>query len=309
MKTTFKKALLTIAALTTMVFMTGCGHENVPQGTKGKMLGASGFQPEVYSPSRVWVGWNERLILVETTTHTVNETVTVRMKDDMNLVVQVRFQLRMGEKPESLDAVFNDIKPADGTNIKLHHVYTVYGKMLVNKITREVLSQYNIGDVNDNFNHISADIYKKTINAFKPTPLIITDVALGKLDYPEVIDKAIESAAKRELEIKQAEADVQVRLTELAGKEKVADGEYRIKMKEAKRIKDYNAMIATGITPELLELRKLEVQQALVQAIGTGDTTTVFVPYSAMGTSGLQNRVMLTDVMQKPAPVSTEPAQ
>ena len=280
-------------AISAMVLMTGC-NEYVPQGTKGKILDRSGFQPEVYPPSRVYTGMWGGLVLVETVTHTVNETVTVRMKDDMNLVAQVRFQLRMGEKPTSLDSVFNDIKPIDGKTITLKQVYEIYGKMLVNKIAREVLSQYTIGDVNDNFNHISADIYKKTMEAFKPTPLIITDVALGKLDYPDVIDRAIEAAAKRELEIKQAEADVQVRLTELKGKEKVAEGEYRIKMQEAKRIKDYNAAIAEGITPELLELRKLEVQQELVQAIGKGDATTIFVPYSALGTTGLQNRMMLT---------------
>ncbi len=294
-----KKIVMMTAMVLAALMFSGCS-ETVPQGTKGKVLDRSGFQPEVYPPSRVSVGMFGHLVLVETVTHTVNETVTVRMKDDMNLVAQVRFQLRMGEKPESLNAVFNDIKPANGQLITLKQVYSVYGKMLVNKIAREVLSQYNIGDVNDNFNHISADIYKRTLEAFKPTPLIITDVALGKLDYPDVIDRAIEAAAKRELEIKQAEADVQVRLTELKGKEQVAKGEYRIKLQEAKRIRDYNAMIAKGITPELLELRKLEVQQALVQAIGDGDTTTVFVPYSALGTTGLQNRVMLSD-QNKPA--------
>jgi len=288
-----KKIILAIVAVVTVFMFTGC-HETVPQGTKGKVLDRSGFQPEVYPPSRVTTGFFGSLVLVETVTHTVNEKVTVRMKDDMNLLVQVRFQLRMGEKEKSLNAVFNDIKPADCKTITLKQVYQVYGKMITNNITREVLSQYKIGDVNDNFNHISADIYQRILKAFKPTPLIISDVALGKLDYPKVIDDAIEAAAKRELEIKQAEADVQVRLTELQGKEKVAEGEYRIKMQEAKRIKDYNEAIAEGITPELLELRKLEVQEALVQAIGEGDTTTIFVPYSALGTTGLQNRVMLT---------------
>ncbi len=288
-----KKILLTIGLIAMMLFTSGC-NQTVPQGTKGKVLDRSGFHPEVYPPSRVYVGWWGNLVLVETVTHTVNEKVTVRMKDDMNLIVQVRFQLRMGEKEQSLNAVFNDIKPIDSNQIALKQVYNVYGKMITNNITRKVLSQYNIGDVNDNFNHISADIYTQILEAFKPTPLIISDVALGKLDYPKVIDDAIEAAAKRELEIKQAEADVQVRLTELKGKEKVAEGEYRIKMQEAKRIKDYNAAIAEGITPELLELRKLEVQQELVNAIGEGDTTTIFVPYSALGTTGLQNRVMLT---------------
>ncbi len=288
-----KKYILTLAALITMIAFTGC-NQTVPQGTKGKVLDRSGFQPEVYPPSRVYVGMFGHLVKVETVTHTVNEKVTVRMKDDMNLIVQVRFQLRMGEKEKSLNAVFNDIKPEKDATISLKQVYNVYGKMITNNITRKVLSKYNIGDVNDNFNHISADIYNQILKAFKPTPLIISDVALGKLDYPDVIDKAIESAAKRELEIKQAEADVQVRLTELKGKEQVAKGEYRIKMEEARRIKDYNAAIAKGITPQLLELRKLEVQQELVNAIGKGDTTTIFVPYSALGTTGLQNRVMLT---------------
>ncbi len=288
-----KKFILIIGLIGAMLF-TGC-NQTVPQGTKAKILGAGGFQPEVYPPSRVWLGWRENFIFVETVTHTVNETVTVRMKDDMNLIVQVRFQLRMGEKTKSLNAVFNDILPHNGGDtITLKQVYEIYGKMITNKITREVLSQYNIADVNDNFNHISADIYNKIITGFKPTPLIISDVALGKLDYPDVIDRAIESAAKRELEIKQTEADVQVRLTELKGKEQVAKGEYRIKMEEARRIKDYNKAIAEGITPELLELRKLEVQEALVNAIGKGDTSTIFVPYSALGTTGLNNRVMLT---------------
>jgi len=286
-----KKILSLLALVAVMMLSTGCSYDTVPQGTKGKVLDRSGFQPEVYPPSRVDVGLHGNLVLVETITHTVNETVTVRMKDDMNLVAQVRFKLRMGEKPKSLNLVFNDIRPGEGGIITLKQIYEVHGKMLVNKIAREVLSQYNIGDVNDNFTHISSDIYNKTLEAFKPTPLIVTDVALGKLDYPDVIDRAIEAAAKRELEIKQAEADVAVRLTELKGKEKVAEGEYRIKMQEAKRIRDYNKMIAKGITPQLLQLRQLEVQQAMVQTIEKGDATTIFIPYGSQDSLGMQTRM------------------
>lgn len=271
-----------------MLFTTGCSHQTVPQGTKGKILDREGFHPDVYPPSRVNVGWHGNLVLVETVTHTVNETITVRMKDDMNLVCQVRFQLRMGEKPKSLNAVFNDIKPKDGSLITLAQVYNVYGKMIVNKVTREVLSEYKINAVQKNFGTISAKIYNRVLEDFKPTPLIISDVALGKLDYPDVIDRAIEAAAKRELEIKQAEADVQVRLTELQGKEQVAKGEYRIKLQEAKRIRDYNKMIGEGITPELLQLRALEVQEMMASKIDKADQ--VYIPYGAMGSQGVNIR-------------------
>lgn len=283
-----KKYLVMIGLVVAMLFTTGCSHQTVPQGTKGKILDREGFHPEVYPPSRVSVGMHGHLVLVETVTHTVNETITVRMADDMNLVCQVRFQLRMGEQPQSLNAVFNDIKPKDGDIISLQQVYNVYGKMIVNKVTREILSAYKINDVQKNFADISGKIYNKVLDDFKPTPLIISDVALGKLDYPKVIDDAIEAAAKRELEIKQTEADVQVRLTELQGKEQVAKGEYRIKMQEAKRIRDYNKMIGEGITPELLELRRLEVQEMMASKIDKADQ--VYVPYSAMGSQGVNIR-------------------
>jgi len=278
-----------------MVFVlasiVGCSYETVPQGTKGKILDRGGFQPEVYTPQRVNVGLHGGLVLVETVTKTINEPITIRMKDDMNLTANIRFQLRMGNKEKSLNAVFNDIKPQDNKTITLMQVYGVYGKMIVNKVAREVLSSYNIGDVQANFAKISADIYSQVKIEFIPTPLIISDVALGKLDYPEVIDNAILAAAKRNLEITQAEADVAVKLTEIAGKEKVAKGEYRIKMQEAKRISDFNKMIAKGITPALLELRKLEVQEALVGAIEDGDTTTIFIPYGSENSIGVQNRM------------------
>lgn len=283
------KKILMLALTIGALMMTGCSYDYVPQGTKGKVLDRSGFHPEVYPPSRVNVGLHGNLVLVETVTKTVNETITVRMQDDMNLVAQVRFQLRMGEKPESLNAVFNDIKPEKDRTITLEQVYNVYGKMIVNKVTREVLSEYKINEVQKNFKFISAKIYKQVLEEFKPTPLIITDVALGKLDYPDVIDEAIQSAAKRELEIKQAEADVQVRLTELKGKEQVAKGEYRIKMEEAKRIRDYNKMVGEGITPQLLELRRLEVQEMMASKIDKGDT--VFIPYGSQDSIGMQTRM------------------
>lgn len=176
----FLKVLMLLAVLGSLV---GCGYEIVPQGTKGKTLDRGGFHPEVYSPQRVNVGLHGKLILVETITQTMNEPITVRMKDNMNLKASVRFQLRMGNKEASMNSVFNDIKPKDGKLITLNQVYNVYGKMIVNEVTREILSQYKISDVQANFSKISADIYSKVKADFKPTPLIISDVALGKLDF------------------------------------------------------------------------------------------------------------------------------
>ena len=276
-----KKYLAIILLVAAMLSMSGCSRETVPVGTIGKVVDRGGIHPEIYPPSRVDVGWHGHLILVETISHTVNETVTVRMADNMDLKVQVRFKLRMGEKPVSRNLVFNDIIPKDGKTITLAEIYALHGKALVNKAVRQVLSVYNIGDVNKNFGHISSDIYNVTLESFKPTPLIISDVSLGKMDFPKVIDDAIQKAAQRELDIKTAEADVQVRLTELKGKEQVAKGEYRIKMQEAKRIRDYNRMIGEGVTANLLKLRNLEVQEQMVAAI-KGNANVIYMPMDMM---------------------------
>ena len=241
--------------------MTNCSNETVPPGTIGKIIDRSGWHPEIYPPSRVNVGMHGHLVLADTTTHTVNETVTIRTKDNMNLVAQVRFKVRLGDTPKSRNFVFNDIKPADGKTITLKQVYELHGKALVNKAVREVISEYNINDVNKNFNHISSDIFVTVKKMVKPTPLIVTDVSLGKMDFPKVIDDAIQKAAQRELDIQTAKADVLVKLTELKGKEQLAKGNYRIAMQKAKLDRDANKMIAAGITPELLELRKLELRK------------------------------------------------
>jgi len=80
-------------------------------------------------------------------------------------------------------------------------------------------------------------------------------------------------------------------MKEIEGRERVAKAEYHIKMEEAKRIRDFNKLIAHGVTPQLLKLRELEVQQAMVGAIGKGDVTTVFIPYGAVNTPGMNMRM------------------
>lgn len=62
------------------------------------------------------------------------------------------------------------------------------------------------------------------------------------------------------MEIETAKAQVQIELQKANGREQIAKAEYRIRMLEAKRIRDYNKMIEQGVTPNLLKLRTLEVQ-------------------------------------------------
>ena len=272
-----KKIVLMILVL---IGLTGC-YEQVPAGTKGKILGASGWQPEIIPPSKVWLAnnlWNvtpERLFVVETTTKKYNEKITVLLNDKLSLGVEIVFRGRITGNDKIINAIFNDMKMNDNV-VTTDEVYQVYAKMILLNTAREVISQYSVDDVQKNYKRITLELYETLEPKLSGLPIQISDVTIGSVQYPKIVTDAIESAKKRRMEIEKEQANVQIALVKAKGKEEVAKATYRIKMLEAKRIRDFNKMTAEGITDKLLELRKLEIrQQELEKWNGTLPTTVV----------------------------------
>ena len=243
---------------------TGC-YESVPQGTVGKILGKSGFQPEVYPPSRVWIndflpGNYDKLVLIETTTKKFSEPITVLLSDKLSLSADILFRCRITTNEKDLNALFNDIK-VDTDIISTDKVYDVYGKMLVANSARDIMSKYNVEEINKNYGRITNELYIAIAEKLKGLPIEISDVTLGNIQYPKIVTQAIEQAKEKQMAIEKEEAQVQIELTKARGAEEIAKANYNIKMLEAKRIRDYDIMIAQGITPSTLKLRELELRE------------------------------------------------
>ncbi len=285
MKKTLKKAAVLSLIIGTAFTMTAC-YETIPAGKKGKIMGKNGFQPEIYPPSRVWLSnnlWNrvkEKLYLIETTTERYNLPVTVLLKDKMTVTVPVSFRCRITDNEDVINAMFNDLKNNDNI-VTVDEVYRVYGAMLVESTVRTVVSQYNVDELPSNYKKLNIDIFKHLDTAMANVPLELSDIVIGQIGYPKEVTGAIVAAKKRRMEIEKEQAQTQINLTKKAGEEKLADAEYNIKMKEAKRIRDYNKMTADGITPELLQLRQLEVQEAMVRAIQNNQNV-IYMPMDMM---------------------------
>jgi len=111
-------------------------------------------------------------------------------------------------------------------------------------------------------------------------------VALGNIAYPEVVTAAINAAKERELAITKEQAQAEIELTKKKNERLLAEADYQIEITRAKAIRDKNKIIGEGVTPELLQLRALEVQ-----AIMAENKAAVFMPYEAMQTLGAQNRI------------------
>lgn len=279
-KSSFKYIVSVVMFVGISLFMlTGC-NQKVPQGYKGKILTPSGFAPEIYEPSLVFVGWRENLILIETTTKVWQEEVRVLLQDKLTLSANVNFRARITNDSKKLNALFNDIPVADG-DITVDEVYKVYAQMLVRSRSREVLSTYTVDDVNKNYKRISIEIYNSLQKAMQNTPIDISDVTLDNIQYPKIVTEAIEKAKQRRMEIEAAKAEAQKELVKIKAQEEIAKANYKIKMLEAKRIRDYNKMVAEGVTDDLIRLRELEVKEKMVNAIQKNKNV-IYMPLEMM---------------------------
>lgn len=259
--------------------------ETVPPATKGKILTTTGYAEEVLEPGKYTLFGRQQLILLETDTKTFNEFVTIILSDKLSLTAEIRFRGKIAGTPEVVNSMFNDIKAGEDKKVSFDEVYEIYGKMIVTNKTREIISQYSVDEVHKNYGRLSTEIGAAIQVALKNTPLEIQDIALGVIKYPTVVTKAIEAAEERRLAISKEEAIAMVNMTKKKNELAMAEANYQIKITRAKAIRDANKILGENITPQLLELRRLEVMVAMAN-----NKNTVFFPVESMTSPGLNVR-------------------
>lgn len=266
--------------------MAACSWESVPPATKGKILTTSGYSPDVLEPGKYTLWGRDQIVLLQTNTSTYQEKVDIVLADKLTLTADVRFRGRIGGSTKVINSMFNDIVAGEDNLIEFNEVYAVYGRMAVRNKVREILSTYTVEDVHKNYARLSKEIASSLEGALKSTPLEISDVALGRIAYPEVVTNAINAAKERELAIKKEQAQAEIELTKKKNERLLAEADYQVEITKARAIRDKNKIIGEGVTPELIELRRLEVLEAM-----TKNESAVFMPVEAMSSPGAQVRI------------------
>jgi hypothetical protein len=287
MKSTIKLITAALVALT----LTGCGFSTIPPAHKGKILSTSGYSPEVIEPGRQWIGWNEKLVLLDTSTTTYKESIKVILADKLTLHVDIRFSGRISGSDKVINTMFNDINAGPDKRIAFDEVYKIYGQMVIRNKTREIINQYNVDEVHKNYKRIGQDIAATVTKTLMSTPLEISNIALGNVQYPEVVTEAVEMNEKRRLDIEKEKATQAIELLKRKNQQALALADYDIQITEAKAIRDKNKIIGEGITPELIKLRQLDVQVKMAEAMSKQGNNSVFVPYESLQSTGLNNRI------------------
>lgn len=272
-------------AMIAVVALQGCSFEVIPPAFKGKVLTTTGYNKEILEPGKTTLYGRDELVLLETGTRTVAETITVKMDDKLDLTFDVRFRTRIGGNEKVLNTMFNDIQVKD-KRVTLQQVYGVYGLDVVQSVSRSVVGKYKTEDVGANFDKITADLADRLTKAMVNSPLEVSNVTLGNLKYPDVITIAIEKQSERRLAIETETNQQAIETTKRTNSLALSLLDRDIELTRAKTLRDTNAITADGLSPMLLAYKALDVQQDMAK-----NNAAVFVPYEALGNAGLANRI------------------
>jgi uncharacterized protein YejL (UPF0352 family) len=281
------KTLIRVLIIAATMSLTACGFYTVEPASKGKILTTSGYQPEVLEPGKYTLWFRDDMVILDTSSKVYNEgNIEIKLKDKLTLFVDVKFSGRISSDPSVVNTIFNDIVAGKDRRVDFDEVYSVYGRMIIRNITREIISQYSVDDVHTNYKRISQQIAKAVLESFKTTPIELSQVMIGNINYPSVINASIEANEERRLAIEKEEAQAAIDMTKKENELLLANKNYEIEITRAKAIRDSNKIIGEGITDDLLSLRALEVQETM-----SANKNVVFMPYEAMGTIGAQQRI------------------
>jgi len=293
-----KRSLKIAAVLAATLTLSACYGERVtvPPAYEGKILTPQGYAPDTISPStfrmrKCWTPGSvcDQLILVNKSDTSVTEKFTLFMpKNQLTMTFDIRMTATI--RDGQTNAILNKVEPQEIESghriITFEQVYSTYGRPVIREAVRSVLADFTIDEIASSRDAVNAQLTTKLADIMKVNPIALKTIGLADVAYPEVITKRKEQAEERRIEIEQEEARKQVELIKIQTKLETAKASRAIRRENAMAAAEENEIAAKSITPEYLEYKKLEVLSQLAES-----GASVFVPFDALGSVGLQNKV------------------
>ena len=282
------KKLTNICVLAVIVMATSaCSFVKVEPAQAGKILSPAGYEPEILPTGKYTLGWRQELIVLDTSTNLYSPSVRAKLKDQMELSFQVKFRGRLRSDAKTLNSMFDDITVKDN-KVTFTQIYQIYGAPVLENRARSIMSEYTTEEIQVNYKRISNQIASEVIEALKTAPIELSDISLGEIQYPASVVESINAAKQREMDLAKDAADNRIKIQQKTNELALVEADYAVQMRQADIIRDYNRKISEGISPELLELKRIEVNRILAE--NSKDSDKVFIPIEAMSSTGAQVR-------------------
>ena len=264
----------------------------VPPAAVGKILTKHGYKEGVIGSSRFRLercfNYCDKLVTISVADSPVKEQMKLFMpKERLNMDFDLQATLALN--PEKVDELFDKI-PAEERNdgkyvIPLSKVYSTYAEQIVKAEAREFLSQFSINDIASNLEAVNSQLSQKLTESInKRTPFQVKYIGLANLQYPNIIVEAQENAAKRQENIRQEQAQLELSKVQLDRELQEAKMKRSIDVEKAQAEAAINEILGKTMTPQYVQYRQLEVLTQMANS-----QNKVFVPVRMLDTIAGQN--------------------
>lgn len=263
-----------LALILLTIVMVGCGQRvEVPPAHVGKISTKDGYQANLIPTSKIrldpCVSYCDRLVLLDVSDNAFTENLDIFIPEDkLNLTVAVRTTLSVN--PKKTEELFNLITPEPTEDqylakIDRKKIYLTYAQQVVQKETREYLSQFSIGEIASSLEAVNAKLSERLSKVLaERTPFSVRYVGITNIQYPTIITQAQENAAERREKIQQEEAELAISRVRLDREFEEARLTRKIENEKAQTEAEAQRIQATTIDPRVLELRKIENEKAWI---------------------------------------------
>ena len=269
------KSMRLLGIVTLALGLAACGNSvEVPPAHVGKIMTKDGYQENLIPTSKFRLDkcwwYCDRLVLLDVSDKAYQEQLNIFIPEDkLNLGVVIQATLSIN--PKKTTELFNSLSPTevDSTLSKIENaqIYKTYASQVIQKEVREYLSKYSIAEIASSNEKINADLQVKLDNVLSTrTPFNVRFVGITNISYPKIITDAQESAAERREAIQKEEAQLAISKAQLERELQEARLQRAIDKEKADTEAESQAILAKSVDPRVLELRKLEIQRAWVEA-------------------------------------------
>jgi len=252
-----------------MVVTSGCGgcrNDAVPAGHEGYQvnkpyfIGSHSYVKTIKGPKSTGLTWRDFVDpVVDMRPSTYSENYQILTSDNLNVSFESHAIMKL--KADSCKQVVEDFGGKDWFARFVQEPYRA--------AVRETVRSFKAYDVKDKSSEIAAAILEQLKTQYKDTPIVVESVSIGNIDYPDVVNRAVEKklATEQELEQKQFEMDIAVKDAEIT-------------VTEAKGIAESQQIINETLTPNYLQHEAIQVQEKLASS---PNTTIIYIPVGQSG--------------------------
>lgn len=259
---------------------TGC-LDTVPAGHLGSCLTSTGFGSVEESGSiSCWGLFHKaRLHNVEVSDADHSVKMNVLCKDSLNFSFNIN--VLASTNKDNIKEILKQVTASEFRDgyyvITGKDVFDRYAKNLVDQEARRVVSKYETAEIVLNRERILNELQKAMAEAFKGNKMVnIKRVTVNNLQFPEVITKAQEQRAQRNVEIETEKAEQSKRRLKLVNQMELAEANAKIALIEAQVVADTNKIIGSSITPGYLAW----YQTHTFSEAAKGPNNWGFIPYN-----------------------------